>query len=277
MTHDSEIERLRAKLAETEAECLEQARLNGKGAERELKLVARAEAAEAKVAEVEKERDELSSELANLEEEQCGYDTDLLNLRNRAEAAEMRLTTANKTDNECADKRMMALLVRTIGGHSVTIIRRGKRLIGWCAGRPGRSIAMADLRAAAEWLQPDALCPVCAEPFSTGQACANDIELGTCHAECLADSPTVNLETGEPTDGPIGTFPFVDPKAEVVERLARARASIDGKLVEFEDERKGGCSLIEEDTGTYERYMADAAELLRHSGLWTAPASTGAE
>ncbi len=166
-------------------------------------------------------------------------------------------------------------------------------------------------------------CPVCAKPFSAGDTCATDIELGKCHAECLAGSPTVDLETGEPVDGPIGTFPHVAPKAEAVtaerdhyknglqilvdtfykgdqhqdyanhvldtvptspvpaltdeavERVARAWASIDGKLVEFEDERKSGCSLMEEDTGTYEGYVTEAAELLRRSGLLAAFPSKG--
>lgn len=51
-------------------------------------------------------------------------------------------------------------------------------------------------------------CPVCDEPISEGEAAAIDIDLGTCHAKCLEGSPTVNLETGEPIDGPIPTFPF---------------------------------------------------------------------
>lgn len=59
-------------------------------------------------------------------------------------------------------------------------------------------------------------CPVCEKPLADGDTCATDIELGKCHAECLADSPTVDLKTGEPMDGPIGTFPHVAPKAEAV-------------------------------------------------------------
>ncbi|MBN7755445.1 hypothetical protein JYP46_01295 [Nitratireductor aquimarinus] len=59
-------------------------------------------------------------------------------------------------------------------------------------------------------------CPVCAKPFAPGDTCATDIELGKCHAECLAGSPTVDLETGEPMDGPIGTFPHVAPRADAV-------------------------------------------------------------
>ena len=65
----------------------------------------------------------------------------------------------------------------------------------------------------------------------------------------------------------IDTSPVPALTDEAVERVARAWTSIDGKLVEFEDERKSGCSLMEEDTGTYEGYMTDAAELLRRSGL----------
>ncbi|XHB99383.1 hypothetical protein ABWH97_00085 [Nitratireductor sp. ac15] len=119
-------------------------------------------------------------------------------------------------DNEEADQRLMKFLVKSIGGHSVTIIREGKRLIGWCSGRAGQSIAMRDLREEVEWMETPEPCPVCEKPFAAGDTCATDIDLGKCHAECLADSPTVDLETGEPVDGPIDTFPHVAPKAEAV-------------------------------------------------------------
>ncbi|MFC5584484.1 hypothetical protein ACFPOD_05130 [Nitratireductor kimnyeongensis] len=59
-------------------------------------------------------------------------------------------------------------------------------------------------------------CPVCTKPFAAGDTCATDIELGKCHAECLAGSPAVDLKTGEPVDGPIDTFPHVAPKAAAV-------------------------------------------------------------
>lgn len=54
---------------------------------------------------------------------------------------------------------------------------------------------------------PD-LCPICAEPLKDGDTCATDIELGTCHAECLDGSPTVDLETGKPVEGSIPSYPY---------------------------------------------------------------------
>lgn len=51
-------------------------------------------------------------------------------------------------------------------------------------------------------------CQVCAEPLNGDDLCATDIEMGICHAACLEGSPTVDLETGDPIDGPIGTFRF---------------------------------------------------------------------
>ncbi|TPM06770.1 MULTISPECIES: hypothetical protein [unclassified Mesorhizobium] len=51
-------------------------------------------------------------------------------------------------------------------------------------------------------------CPVCFVTFNPGDECATDIELGTCHAACLEGSPVVDLGTGEPSEGPISTFPF---------------------------------------------------------------------
>ena len=54
----------------------------------------------------------------------------------------------------------------------------------------------------------DDACPICAEPFKRDDLCATDIEMGTCHAACLDGSPVVNLETGEPFDGPIDTYRY---------------------------------------------------------------------
>lgn len=92
-------------------------------------------------------------------------------------------------------------------------------------------IALAALSAPkAEAEEP---CPVCAKPFAAGDTCATDIELGKCHAECLAGSPTVDLETGEPVDGPIDTFPHVAPKAEAAsadEFVARFFAKMEPPL-----------------------------------------------
>ncbi len=49
-------------------------------------------------------------------------------------------------------------------------------------------------------------CPICAEPIRSGDLCSTDIEMGTCHAACLEGTPIVDLETGEPSDGPVTTF-----------------------------------------------------------------------
>ncbi|MBV5271165.1 MAG: hypothetical protein JZU55_16270 [Afipia sp.] len=49
-------------------------------------------------------------------------------------------------------------------------------------------------------------CPVCDEPMKPFDILATDIELGACHAECLKDSPVVDLDTGEETGGEITTF-----------------------------------------------------------------------
>lgn len=51
-------------------------------------------------------------------------------------------------------------------------------------------------------------CPICQRQFEPVDSCATDIELGICHAACLEGSPTVDLDTGNPVDGPIGTYRF---------------------------------------------------------------------
>lgn len=53
-------------------------------------------------------------------------------------------------------------------------------------------------------------CPICDVPFKPDDVCATDIVEGTCHAECLAGTPVVDIETGEPHDGPICTFLYSD-------------------------------------------------------------------
>ena len=53
-------------------------------------------------------------------------------------------------------------------------------------------------------------CPICLVPFEPADLCATDIELGICHAACLEGSPTVDLNTGEPVDGPISTYRYDD-------------------------------------------------------------------
>lgn len=71
-------------------------------------------------------------------------------------------------------------------------------------------------------------CPVCLVEIKTGDLCSTDIELGTCHAACLEGSPTVNLETGVPIDGPIPTFVY---QAEATPEQ-RARAAYHHDTVE---------------------------------------------
>jgi hypothetical protein len=51
-------------------------------------------------------------------------------------------------------------------------------------------------------------CPICTAALNPDDICATDIEMGICHAACLEGSPTVNLDTGEPTDGPIATYRY---------------------------------------------------------------------
>ncbi|RUM97885.1 hypothetical protein EET67_09710 [Pseudaminobacter arsenicus] len=51
-------------------------------------------------------------------------------------------------------------------------------------------------------------CPICAEPFKPDDLCASDVEMGICHAACLEGSPVVDLDTGEPVDGPATTYTY---------------------------------------------------------------------
>jgi len=51
-------------------------------------------------------------------------------------------------------------------------------------------------------------CPICATPFEPDDMCSTDIDMGTCHAACLDGSQAVNLQTGEPYDGPIPTYRY---------------------------------------------------------------------
>lgn len=55
------------------------------------------------------------------------------------------------------------------------------------------------------------ICPVCDDPIESGDLCATDIDMGTCHADCLKGSPVVDLETGEPLDGEPDTFAVYFP------------------------------------------------------------------
>ncbi|MGR6465431.1 hypothetical protein [Rhizobium sp. PAMB 3182] len=53
-------------------------------------------------------------------------------------------------------------------------------------------------------------CPICLVEFKPDDLCATDITEGCCHADCLKGSPVVDLDTGEPTDGPIGIYTYAD-------------------------------------------------------------------
>lgn len=54
-------------------------------------------------------------------------------------------------------------------------------------------------------------CPICDKAFKPDDNCATDIELGTCHFECLDGSPVVDLETGEEIlDDDMHSFPYSD-------------------------------------------------------------------
>lgn len=50
------------------------------------------------------------------------------------------------------------------------------------------------------------ICPVCEEIINEGDLCSSDIEMGSCHAECLEGSPVVDLETGKPVKGKASTY-----------------------------------------------------------------------
>lgn len=57
-------------------------------------------------------------------------------------------------------------------------------------------------------------CPICAVPFKADDICATDIELGICHAECLAGSPVVDLDTGDELPGAkVDTYRYGDTAA----------------------------------------------------------------
>lgn len=74
--------------------------------------------------------------------------------------------------------------------------------------------------------QPDA-CPICAVAFQDDDMCLTDINEGTCHAACLAGSPTVDLASGEPTETTPTPYRYGDiqPKAQTVDDLADARTT----------------------------------------------------
>lgn len=66
------------------------------------------------------------------------------------------------------------------------------------------------------------VCPICAEAFKPEDVCASDIEMGTCHAACLEGCPVVDLDTGEPSEGPTDTYPYEAEEAGAVLGYVRA-------------------------------------------------------
>lgn len=52
-------------------------------------------------------------------------------------------------------------------------------------------------------------CPICQEAFKLSDLCATDITMGTCHAECLDDSPVVDLDTGHETGGTFDLYHYI--------------------------------------------------------------------
>jgi hypothetical protein len=102
-------------------------------------------------------------------------------------AREERLAKALRTARE-------AFKVEYIDGHPASVSYDTEAL------RP--LIAMLD--AAID----DTPCPICRVPLRAEDICATDIEMGVCHAACLEGSPTVDLETGEPSDGPMDIYRY---------------------------------------------------------------------
>ena len=57
----------------------------------------------------------------------------------------------------------------------------------------------------------DHKCPICGEAFKPDDLCAEDINEGTCHVECLAGSPVVDLDTGDEIEGgKVSTFYYCE-------------------------------------------------------------------
>lgn len=73
-------------------------------------------------------------------------------------------------------------------------------------------------------------CFICAGGFEPSDLCAADIEEGTCHAECLEGSPTVSLTTGDPTDGPMHTFVYVEEMIDSMRASAELQAALQSPI-----------------------------------------------
>ncbi|MGV1951672.1 hypothetical protein ACQZ44_12650 [Agrobacterium vitis] len=60
-------------------------------------------------------------------------------------------------------------------------------------------------------VDPSHKCEICDQPFKLDDACAADINAGTCHAACLEGSPVVDLDSGDVLpDGEVDTFKYGD-------------------------------------------------------------------
>ncbi len=99
------------------------------------------------------------------------------------------------------------------------------------------------------------LCPVCSVALTPDDLCATDIELGICHAACLEGSPVVDLDTGEPMDGPAHTYRYSDTApssrshlaASVLSRIASTKltSEISGELVANDIEGTHDAMILE--------------------------------
>lgn len=88
-------------------------------------------------------------------------------------------------------------------------------------------------------------CDICGEPIYPNDICSTDIEMGACHAACLEGSPVVDLETGEPVDGPAHTFRYEEcepnggwPYQRTFDAIAAATSLTAGGKIE------NGCAAI---------------------------------
>lgn len=73
-------------------------------------------------------------------------------------------------------------------------------------------------------------CFICASGFEPSDLCATDIEEGTCHAECLEGSPVVSLTTGQPADGPMHTFVYVEEMIDGMRASAELQAALQSPI-----------------------------------------------
>ncbi|NTF87537.1 hypothetical protein G6L46_10415 [Agrobacterium rhizogenes] len=140
------------------------------------------------------------------------------------------------------------------GCHPLDIQQLGQKNIAFSSNHWASAVAMG-IRSALSTSQSNPApeiaedidaCPICLVPFVGSDTCSTDIEMGTCHAACLEGSPTVDLDSGEPIDGPIPTFPyrkFMEPEIAALraenERLRSLRNAAECVVIAQHDERLG--------------------------------------